>query len=79
MRNADRLGAPIGLLTVSRVRMGAKPEITLNARTYNKNGVLHEMGHAFGLLDTYVMANNGFQGCNLGQPDAVMCSTVHSR
>lgn len=34
--------------------------------------VLHELGHVFGLSDTYV---EGVWSCKPGQPDSVMCST----
>lgn len=47
--------------------------------------LLHEMGHAFGLYDTYNIVRENFlsepykDGCNPGQPSSIMCSEdVHS-
>ena len=53
--------------THARIWLGVAPEVYLRAGTdidnYFMYGLIHELGHAFGLEDTYVMRNN--PGSNL--------------
>ena len=52
--------------------MGRTPEVHINYSGWfgSKTVTLHEFGHAFGFLDTYVGSGGR---CQSGQPDSVMC------
>jgi hypothetical protein len=62
----------VGNYSPAYTDMGNLPSVHINSSGWygSKTVTLHEMGHAFGLLDTY----NGRGGsCQTGQPESVMC------
>lgn len=64
--------------THSNTFIGSRPTVNMDVSGYfaSYNVLLHEMGHAFALSDTY---QNGRSGdCQAGQPQAVMCNTSFS-
>jgi hypothetical protein len=62
--------------THSNTRIGQQPLISMGAEGYmaSYNVLLHEVGHAFALNDTYQDGRAG--NCVAGQPQAVMCNTA---
>ena len=62
----------VGNYSPAYTQMGSTPSVHINYQGWygSQTVTLHELGHAFGLLDTY----NGRGGsCRSGQPDSVMC------
>lgn len=62
----------IGNYNPARTYMSSRPRVYINYSGWygSKTVTLHEFGHAFGLLDTYVGSGGS---CQSGQPDSVMC------
>jgi hypothetical protein len=62
----------VGGYSPAYTNMGTTPIVHINySGWYGSSTVtLHELGHAFGLLDTY---NGGGGSCQGNQPDSVMC------
>lgn len=62
----------------SNTNIGQRPTVNMAPSGYfgSYNVLLHEMGHAFGLSDTYTGGQSG--RCQPGQPQAVMCNTSFS-
>jgi hypothetical protein len=62
----------VGNYAPAQTQMGSKPTVYLNYSGWygSQTVTLHEFGHAFGLLDTYVGRGGT---CQTGQPDSVMC------
>lgn len=62
----------IGNYSVAYTEIGTHPVVHLSYTGWygSRTVTLHEFGHAFGLLDTY-MGRGG--ACQRGQPDSVMC------
>jgi hypothetical protein len=60
--------------TWANTSIGARPVIRMDSSGYfaSYNVLLHEMGHAFALSDTYQGASGD---CKPGQPQSVMCNT----
>ena len=63
----------VGNFLPARTSLGATPVVYVHYTGWygSRNVILHEFGHAFGLLDTY---RGGGGSCQPGQPDSVMCS-----
>lgn len=61
--------------THSNASIGSRPIVRMSPDGYfgSYNVLLHEMGHAFALSDTYQNGQSG--NCRPGQPQAVMCNT----
>ncbi|MCX6124673.1 MAG: hypothetical protein NTV34_07980 [Proteobacteria bacterium] len=62
----------VGNYSPANTSMGSVPRVNVASSGWygSETVILHELGHAFGLLDTY----NGRGGsCQSGQPSSVMC------
>lgn len=60
-------------VAVANTQMGVTPYVQMQPSGWfgSETVLLHEMGHAFGLLDTYVGSGGA---CQVGQPASVMCT-----
>ena len=67
----------IGDYSPAFTRMSRKPNVYLNHSGWfgSTSVILHEFGHAFGLLDTYVGSGGR---CQEGQPSSVMCTAKYA-